>query len=140
MRIIDTVIIHCSFTPEKMDIGVDEIRNWHVNDNGWTDIGYHYVIRRSGVIETGRPISIAGAHANGHNKNSVGICMVGGKSNDGGNADNFTHSQYDSLRGLVSFLIDGYPIMNVIGHCDVSDKTCPNFNVADFLSKAGIDV
>lgn len=140
MRNIDTIIIHCSFTPRFMDIGVGEIRDWHVNGNGWNDIGYHYVIRRDGSIETGRPMAEIGAHAKGHNDSSIGICMVGGKGDDGGNDENFMREQYDSLKSIISFTMDGYPITKVIGHYAVSDKTCPNFSVEDFLDMAGIDV
>ncbi len=44
MRYINKIIIHCSATPEGRNFTVDEIRDWHVNGNGWSDIGYHYVI------------------------------------------------------------------------------------------------
>ena len=79
MREINTFIIHCSDTYPDMDIGVEEIRRWH-KERGWSDIGYHYVIRRNGKIEEGRNDGIVGAHAKGMNENSLGICMVGGKS------------------------------------------------------------
>ena len=62
MRQITEIIIHCSYTPASMDTSVDEIRQWH-KARGWRDIGYHYVIRRSGHVDLGRPISLAGAHA-----------------------------------------------------------------------------
>lgn len=55
MRIIDTIIVHCSATKPSMDIGVEAIRQWHMN-KGWSDIGYHYVIRRNGVVELGRDL------------------------------------------------------------------------------------
>ena len=51
----DTVAIHCSATPPTMDIGVEKIREWHVKDNGWDDVGYHHVIRRCGTLEPARP-------------------------------------------------------------------------------------
>ena len=44
----DTIVIHCSATPKDMDIGVEKIKHWHTVDNGWDDIGYHYVIKRDG--------------------------------------------------------------------------------------------
>ena len=72
-----------------MDIGVKEIRKWHVDENKWSDIGYHDVIRRNGAIETGRPLEKPGAHAKGHNQNAIGICLVGGKADDGGPEFNF---------------------------------------------------
>ena len=52
----DTVVIHCADTPEDMDIGAEKIREWHTKERGWDDIGYHWVIRRDGTLDPGRPI------------------------------------------------------------------------------------
>ena len=65
MRKINLIVIHCSDTYARMDIGVNEIRQWHLQ-RGFNDIGYHYVIRRDGAIEQGRPIEKPGAHAAGY--------------------------------------------------------------------------
>lgn len=78
MREINLIVVHCTYSRPSMDIGVEEIRKWHVEGNSWTDIGYHYVIRRDGTIEDGRPIERPGAHVKGHNSNSIGIAWVGG--------------------------------------------------------------
>ena len=141
MRNINEIIIHCAATKPSMDIGVDEIRDWHVNGNGWADCGYHRVIRRDGTIEQGRPLEIAGAHCYGHNGESVGICLVGGIDEDGKSENNFTDEQFDSLERLVlEFLHDFPSIKKVSGHSDYANKACPCFNVAEFLAKAGIEV
>src|SRR5690606_114532 len=76
-RFINLLVIHCAATTPLMDIGAKEIDVWH-KQRGWSKIGYHFVIRRNGVIEKGRDISEVGAHVEGYNKNSIGICMVGG--------------------------------------------------------------
>ena len=62
-ELTDTIAIHCSATPPSMDIGVEKIREWHVKDNGWSDVGYHYIITRNGTIEPARPEELSGAHA-----------------------------------------------------------------------------
>jgi N-acetyl-anhydromuramyl-L-alanine amidase AmpD len=117
-----------------MDIGVKEIRDWHVNGNGWSDIGYHYVIRRNGEVEVGRPESVAGAHTRGSNSNSIGICLVGGEHRDGGDqkADaNFTLHQWAALAILLKELRVKYPAASVSGHRTYdSHKTCPTFDAA----------
>ena len=82
MRKINEIILHCSATPASMDIGAKEIRDWHVNGNHWRDIGYHWVIRRDGTVEKGRPEYQVGAHCLNHNANSIGVCMVGGTKKD----------------------------------------------------------
>jgi len=133
MRTVDTIIVHCSATPPDMDIGVRDIRKWHIEGNGWSDIGYHYVIRRDGRIGDGRPVGKVGAHAKGHNKTSIGICLVGG-INDAGLADaNFTIEQYNSLRTLINYLTREFDIGKVIGHRDVSEKECPCFSVQGLM-------
>lgn len=135
MRKINLIVIHSSATPSDRDIGVDVIRKWHVDERGFADIGYHYVIRRDGRIEAGRPVGIAGAHVRGHNESSIGICMIGGV-NDALNAeDNFNGVQMDTLEVLINFLtnIYGIEIGSVVGHRDLNDKTeCPSFDVKKF--------
>lgn len=129
MRVINKIIIHCAATKPSMDIGVDEIRGWHVNERGWSDIGYHYVIRKDGTIEKGRDVNRAGAHARGHNASSIGICLVGGLSDDNKAVNDFNHDQMSTLRKLVGELSHKHKINDIIGHNEVSSKTCPNFDV-----------
>ena len=136
MRNIDTIIIHCSDTPPSMDIGVDEIRRWHVEERGWDDIGYHFVIRRDGTIEPGRNIDIQGAHAAGHNHGSLGICVVGGQTALGEPDCNYTSEQWKSLDQLCTDMDFMYSA-DIIGHRDVSKKDCPCFDVAAWAKTIG---
>jgi N-acetylmuramoyl-L-alanine amidase len=138
MRNIDLIVIHCADTPPTMDVGVEEIRRWHTDPppkgNGWADIGYHWVIRRNGVIEFGRPAEKIGAHVAGHNATSIGVCMVGGKGKDGKPENNYTAEQWDSLEAIVNFLRAAYPRARVCGHRDLDHgKACPCFDVAKWL-------
>lgn len=134
MRQIKRIIIHCSATPAQMDIGVDEIRSWHVKDNGWRDIGYHYVIRRSGIIEDGRPESLPGAHTSGYNGDSLGICLVGGGSDTGEPDSNFTGKQFTALELLLRRLKIQYGSATIHGHREFSNKACPSFDVQEWLT------
>ena len=133
----DMIIIHCSDTTPKMDIGAKEIKHWHVNENGWDDIGYHLVIKRDGSYEQGRPFDINGAHAFGFNHRSIGVCMVGGRNHSGGPEANFTLDQYESLKYIVKYLKSLYPIEMVLGHRDLPGvtKACPCFNVIELLGE-----
>lgn len=129
MRAINLIVIHCADTYERMDIGAKEIKAWH-RDRGFLDIGYHYVIRRDGTVEPGRPVKEVGAHAYGYNHNSIGICYAGGRSNDNRPYDNRTMAQKISLRNLVAELKERYPLAQVVGHRDLDkNKACPCFNV-----------
>ena len=71
------IVVHCSYTPEQMDIGAADIDRWH-REKGWMMIGYHKVIRRDGTIEDGRPLNKRGAHVKGLNAKSIGVVMIGG--------------------------------------------------------------
>lgn len=135
MREINLIVVHCADTPSTMDVGVKEIREWHVKDNGWDDIGYHFVIRRSGTIEDGRPILVPGAHVAGHNKNSIGICLVGGKSGK----PLFTKEQFVALKMMLINLKQIFAHAEIKGHYELDDKkTCPNFNVQEWLDEENI--
>lgn len=127
------IIVHCSATKRGQDIGVKEIRKLHVKMNGWSDIGYHFVIRRNGQIEKGRPVEIIGAHCKGHNANSIGICLVGGIDNSGKPENNFTDAQFLSLRSLALKLKSEFPILYIYGHNEFANKACPCFDVKKFF-------
>ncbi len=114
-----------------MDVDAETIDRWH-RERGWLKIGYHYVIKRDGTVETGRELEEVGAHAKGHNAISVGICLIGGLSEDNEPENNFTDEQWDALGTLVDSLKAKYPEASVIGHNDVSDKACPTFNVGEW--------
>ena len=139
----DTIVIHCSATPPTMDIGVEKIREWHVDDNGWDDVGYHYVITRSGVLQKARPEEMQGSHARAVNGTSLGICLVGGSNSNVDWENNFTDAQFVSLKSLISDLIKRYEmpedfkqIKKIIGHYQVDDKKeCPSFKVPEWLEK-----
>lgn len=116
-----------------MDIGAEEIRRWHVGRNGWSDIGYHAVIRRSGDMDHGRKIEIVGAHAYGHNSDSIGVCLVGGIDEHGNPCCNFTSNQYEALSLFIDICKNAWPKIKVIGHNKISDKDCPCFDVESFV-------
>lgn len=138
MRQINEIFVHCSFTKPRENqaprIGVEEIRKWHVEERGWSDIGYHYVIKRDGTLQLGRPIETKGAHAQGRNANSIGICLVGGMDKRTGEAVNdYTPEQWQTLRVTVGGLTRQFPGATVLGHNNVTkSKTCPNFDVPEW--------
>ena len=126
---MNKIVIHCAETFADMDIGAAEICQWH-RQRGWSQIGYHYVIRRNGDVETGRAEDKPGAHVAGHNVGSIGICLVGGKARGRENPCNFTRAQWRALESLVMQLIVEYPDAKILGHSDLDPtKSCPTFNV-----------
>ncbi len=140
----DFIVIHCAATRPEQNIGAAEIRRWH-RQKGWLDIGYHYVIRRNGDVEVGREPNAVGAHVEGFNHCSIGICMVGGvNANDISKAENnFTPEQFKALEGLLVGLKmpQNYPDAKIIGHRDLdSRKACPSFDVAKWVGTIDLTV
>ena len=139
MRKINEIILHCSATPEGKDFKAADIRQWHVQGNGWKDIGYNYVIDIDGTIEKGRPIEMTGAHTKGHNANSIGICYIGGveKDNPKKSKDTRTIAQCESMYLLVYQLLNLYKLSIKDVHChnEFANKACPSFRIDQFRNE-----
>ena len=136
MRTINRIIIHCSDTPSKMDIGVIEINEWHAKKQAYKPstnglyCGYHWVIRRDGTIEAGRLEDDIGAHCKGHNMSSIGICMVG--------RGEYTDEQWKTLFFMLVEKLSYFDLKptDVLGHCELNPgKTCPMFPSMDEFRK-----
>lgn len=128
MRTIKEIIVHCSATPEGRHTTVDDIRAWH-KQRGFKDIGYHYVVYIDGSIHAGRAENVIGAHCQGHNRNSIGVCYVGGMTKDMKHAkDTRTEAQKKALVQLLKQLKKKYPQAKIYGHRDFAAKACPSFD------------
>lgn len=129
MRVITLLVIHCSAVRPGQRSSVQDIDRWH-RARGWKyGCGYHYVIRRDGSIETGRPLEMIGAHVVGHNAHSIGICYEGGLDAAGKAADTRTPEQKQTLRRLLEQLHERFPKAIIVGHHDLNPmKDCPCFD------------
>lgn len=140
-RKITMIVIHCSASPNGRATSVDTIDAWH-RERGfsrkqlWRDylnpalssIGYHFVIDVDGMVYTGRHPDEIGAHAQGNNSNSLGVCMVG--------TDMFSLKQWQALRDLVQHQSRINNGADIKGHRDLPRvaKDCPGFSVDDWLA------
>ena len=126
MRSITLLIIHCSAVRPDQESSAAQIDTWH-RRRGWKlGIGYHYVVRRNGEIEPGRPEYMIGAHCKNHNAHSLGICYEGGLDIRGQPADTRTEAQKTSMRQLLENLHQRYPRALIVGHHDLNPlKACP---------------
>jgi N-acetyl-anhydromuramyl-L-alanine amidase AmpD len=126
MREIKGIVIHCSASPDSRDLGFKEINEWH-KANGWKSpsgihCGYHYIVRRNGTIERGRPDSEVGSHVAGKNSKTLGIVWIG--------ENQPTAVQMAALIQITHALMVKYnvPIDKVQGHREIapeSKKACP---------------
>lgn len=140
-RVITGIVIHCTATKPNVDLNADDVRRIH-KAQGWSDIGYHYLIRLDGRIENGRDVNIIGAHVSGHNAHTIGVCYVGGLDATGKPYDTRTPNQKSSLLSLLKELRKLYPKATIKGHRDYSPdkngngtiepsewiKSCPCFS------------
>lgn len=147
-RRIDYIAVHCTATPEGQAMTVEDIRRIH-KANGWSDIGYHYVIDLKGCVHIGRDVHLSGAHVSGYNPYSIGVVYVGGLENKPGvpynklkPKDTRTDAQKAALLALLVDLRKLYPKAKIQGHRDFSKdlngngiiepqewiKDCPSFD------------
>ena len=126
MRKITLIIIHCSAVKPDQTSSAAQIDTWH-RKQGWKlGIGYHYVIRRNGEIESGRPEYLVGAHCKNHNSHSIGVCYEGGLDIRGQPADTRTEAQKAAMRWLLRQLHRSYPKALIVGHSNLNPlKDCP---------------
>lgn len=130
------IVVHCSATQNKESYDWKTIDKMHRQKN-WIMIGYHFVIKTDGTIQKGRDLETIGAHVEGYNDKSIGICLIGGIDNKGKSVNNFTKVQMKSLKLLIDYLLSIYPKADVRGHRDFPGvaKDCPCFDVKSWYGK-----
>jgi len=120
-RPVDRVFLHCSASDRAEHDNVETMRKWHLA-RGWSDVGYHFFIRKDGTVEDGRPVALIPAAQGGNNTGTIAICLHGLA------AENFTSDQFRSVISLCKEISGAYSGMVTIhGHCEVSAKACPVF-------------
>ena len=125
------LVIHCSATRCDRDYTVEQLLRDH-KARGFRTIGYHFYIRKSGVVTQHRGLLEVGAHARGFNRCSIGICYEGGLDEQGNPADTRTLEQKSALSELLWKLHQVFPAALVLGHRDLPGvkKDCPCFDAA----------
>ena len=128
------IIIHCSASPNGRKLPIDVMRQDHIKNRGWKDVGYHLVIQPDGQVERGRGFNEAGAHCEGENSQSIGICIIG--------TDKFTRAQFKALEYQLDSILTTYtniPHFAVYCHYQFASaqkqgKTCPNIEINRLLA------
>lgn len=125
------ITIHCSDSQNGKEYSAAQIKKDHLA-RGFQDIGYHFVIQPSGVLELGRSPTLMGAHVLGDNTGNIGVCLIG--------KDRFTYKQFKTLRKLLNELHLKFEIQpdRIFGHHEFNSakkqgKTCPNIRMADLI-------
>ena len=143
MRNIDTIVVHCTATPEGRDVSATEIDSWH-KKRGWRGIGYHAVVRLNGETENGRDFDNdgdveehVGAHTRGHNARSLAVVYAGGLDSNRKPKDTRTPAQKEALFRKVEDWLEEFNLSpsNVKGHYEFANKACPCFDMDEFRSE-----
>jgi len=145
---IKYLVIHCTATPEGRKVTKQDIERWHLKERGWSRVGYSDLIHLDGTIENLIPYNdddvvdpweISNG-ASGYNSISRHIVYVGGtEKNDINKAkDTRTTAQKQSLAEIVQYFVCQYPNIKVIGHNEISMKSCPSYDVKRWLLSLGI--
>lgn len=126
-RLVDRVFLHCSASDHTSHDNVATMRRWHL-ERGWSDVGYHLFIRKSGQLETGRSLERTPAAQAGHNKGTIAICL------HGLDEDRFTDAQFKTLKALSIEINNAYGgALTFHGHREVAAKACPVFDYKSIL-------
>lgn len=101
---------------------IEDIHSWH-KKNGWSGIGYHFLIAKDGQIYRGRPENTMGAHCKSYNAVSLGICLQGNFE-----VEKISEIQFEALMILCHHLCNQYRISTVKGHKELRCTSCPGKN------------
>ncbi|MER6407179.1 peptidoglycan recognition family protein [Streptomyces viridosporus] len=109
------------------------VQDLHMDDNGWVDTGYHFLVSRGGWITEGRHGSlqtltggtgfVLGSHTSGQNEQAIGIACEGAY-HAGATPP---QAQWDVLVVLCAYVCARYgiPPTRLYGHKDYGDTLCP---------------
>jgi N-acetylmuramoyl-L-alanine amidase len=129
------IMLHC--TANSGDVSFEQLYALHVGKNGWSDVGYHFLIRTDGTIQACRDISKVGAGCSGQNHDTIHIAYAGGILSDGSSIDNRTPQQIESMVWLIRHLATQYDDLDdpqdIVGHNQFAAKDCPCFNVPNWV-------
>jgi N-acetylmuramoyl-L-alanine amidase len=142
-RIITSIVVHASDTYTNQNIGSEELHIEH-NQSGEDGLQYHYVIRRDGRLQRGRPLDKSGKSSvvNGHELRSIDVCLVGGLNCSTGcenpdqyrSSQSFTREQMSSLEALCEAFYRRYHGGQVFGHNEIEPLvTDPYFDVSQYV-------
>ncbi len=143
-RDVTEVIVHWSaHFNDQGHVGAKELHDIALK-RGFKGCSYHYVIKRNGDLERGRPVGLQGAHAKaaGHNKFSIGIAFVAGYNCPSGtsnpnryiSSESITPAQYKTLDMFLKGFFMIYPGGQVFGHQDFdNNKVDPGFDVGTYV-------
>ena len=126
---VEYIIVHCLQTPAGKEIDVNTVDEWH-RQRGFLCCGYHRIYQPDGSVQVGRPLSVKGAHAKNYNSKSIGVAYAGGGVTSEVTDTRTTQQKVTMVYDLM-LLKKTFPNATIIGHRDVSAKSCPGFDAEE---------
>jgi N-acetylmuramoyl-L-alanine amidase len=126
-RKVDLIVIHCSASKETVNYSYEQCCADH-RARGFNACGYHRFITKEGKVYEGRSFDVAGAHVQGHNSHSIGICYEGGLDKNGKPKDTRTQAQKEAIVNCIleAKEYSDNQIKRITGHRDLSPDTNGN--------------
>lgn len=126
-------ITHYSAGPPEQTVRA--IQNFHMDSNGWPDIGYNWLVDRNGTIYEGRLYNYdaIGTHAADNNTRSIGCCFIGRDGDVTSAAKYSIREVYDEACRRCN------KSLQMLGHRDVNSTSCPGDNLWTWVH-AGMEV
>ena len=148
MAKLEYLVIHCTATPEGREVTIGDIKQWHLEERGWSKVGYSDMIHIDGCLSNLTPFNQDGRvegweltnGVRGINSVSRHVVYVGGINKSMTNAkDTRTKKQKEALELYVKYMILRHPNILIAGHNMFSSKSCPSFNVSDWCLSIGVN-
>ncbi len=129
-KVTELIVIHHVGGTER-NVTAADIHQWHLN-NKWAGIGYHYVVHPDGMVESGRPMDMVGAHSLNYNENSVSICFVGDYE-----TEKPTAKAIQAGEKVIAYICQEYGLRptkdTLVGHRDLNQTLCPGTHLYNYL-------
>lgn len=138
-RDITTAVVQWTETHTNNNLNANDIHRNAIS-LGLDGIQQHFVIRRNGNIQRGRPIDLEGLYSENHNKHSIAILFVGGINAPTGttlpmnqlSSKSLTSAQMSSFNQLLKSLYTVKPGIQVIGNNNLGEQD-PGFDVPEYV-------
>lgn len=125
-----TVVVHHSVEYDANDLDtIQHVQDLHMDDRGWADIAYHFVVGKSGQVFEGRALDVRGTHVSGYNTGSVGVVFLGNL-----HETQPMPEQLDQGRQLIDWLALRLELTHIAGHTDFNpESVCPGQYMLPYL-------
>jgi N-acetylmuramoyl-L-alanine amidase len=139
-RNIKYIVVHCTAT--QPDATIDAIKRYWKEKLGWQNNGYHYIIKRDGMVENITHEAMIANGVAGFNTASIHLSYIGGVDKNNKTIDNRTDAQKEAMFNLIVNLSHKYPNAEIKGHRDFPNvhKACPSFDVKNWLKNYEPDI